>query len=104
MSNILLTMFLPQRKVYLLLPLLLQEHLPSRLWIRLSMGTNSFCIAHQGQRKPVLTIQNIDPFDAANRYWSPGSIKFTDGRFGCNIGINCQPQITAYADTPVLLV
>ena len=43
---------------------------------------------------------NIDPFDAANRYWSPGSIKFTDGRFGCNIGINCQPQITAYADTP----
>lgn len=47
---------------------------------------------------------NIDPFDAANRYWSPGSIKFTDGRFGCNIGINCQPQITAYADTLLLLV
>lgn len=43
---------------------------------------------------------NVDPFDVQNRYWTPGSVKFTDGRFGCNIGINCQPQFTAYADIP----
>ena len=43
---------------------------------------------------------NVDPDDLENRYWYSASSKFTDGRFGCNIGINCHPQITAYADPP----
>lgn len=42
----------------------------------------------------------VDPVDAANRGFSSASTKFTDGRFGCNIGINCYPQITPYADFP----
>lgn len=44
---------------------------------------------------------NIDlenPVDQKNRYWSTAQSKFTDGRIGCNIGINCRPQITPYSD------
>lgn len=41
-----------------------------------------------------------DPTDIANRGFSSASTKFTDGRFGCNIGINCYPQFTPYADWP----
>ena len=43
---------------------------------------------------------NTDPVDLENRYWTSASSKFTDGRFGCNIGINCHPQLTAYCDPP----
>ena len=39
-----------------------------------------------------------DPVDKKNRYWSTVQGKFTDGRIGCNIGINCRPQITPYSD------
>ena len=39
-----------------------------------------------------------NPVDQKNRYWSTVQAKFTDGRIGCNIGINCRPQITPYSD------
>ena len=39
-----------------------------------------------------------NPVDQVNRYWSTAQSKFTDGRIGCNIGINCRPQITPYSD------
>lgn len=39
--------------------------------------------------------------DIKNRYWSSASAKFTDGRLGCNIGINPRPQWTRYADIRV---
>lgn len=42
----------------------------------------------------------VDPVDADNRFFSSASTKFTDGRFGCNLGINCYPQFTPYADIP----
>lgn len=42
-----------------------------------------------------------DPVDIVNRYWDTNSAKFTDGRWGCNIGINNFPQFTPYADIPV---
>lgn len=42
-----------------------------------------------------------DPDDIKNRYWSSASAKFTDGRIGCNIGINPRPQWTRYADLRV---
>ena len=41
-----------------------------------------------------------DKKDLQNRYWTSADAKFTDGRFGCNIGINCYPQYTPYADIP----
>lgn len=37
--------------------------------------------------------------DVNNRYWSSADAKFTDGRLGCNIGINARPQFTRYTDT-----
>lgn len=39
-----------------------------------------------------------DNTDIANRYWSSANAKFTDGRLGCNIGINPRPQFTRYSD------
>lgn len=36
--------------------------------------------------------------DIQNRYWSSANAKFTDGRLGCNIGINPKPQFTRYSD------
>lgn len=42
-----------------------------------------------------------DPVDAINRYWSSASSKYTDGRVGCNIGINPRPQWTRYSDIRV---
>lgn len=39
-----------------------------------------------------------DTADISNRYWSSASAKFTDGRLGCNIGINPRPQFTRYSD------
>lgn len=42
-----------------------------------------------------------DSTDITNRYWSSASAKFTDGRLGCNIGINPRPQWTRYADLRV---
>lgn len=42
-----------------------------------------------------------DSTDVKNRYWTSASAKFTDGRIGCNIGINCRPQWTRYADIRV---
>ncbi len=42
-----------------------------------------------------------DKTDIANRYWSSASSKFTDGRLGCNIGINQRPQWTRYSDIRV---
>ncbi len=39
--------------------------------------------------------------DVKNRYWSSANAKFTDGRLGCNIGINAKPQFTRYSDTRV---
>ena len=42
-----------------------------------------------------------DPVDIVNRYWDTTSAKFTDGRWGCNIGVNTFPQFTPYADIPV---
>lgn len=41
-----------------------------------------------------------DFFDLKNRYWTSAGGKFTDGRFGCNIGVNCHSQFTPYADIP----
>jgi hypothetical protein len=41
-----------------------------------------------------------DKRDAANRYWNSAQRKFTDGRWGCNIGINPPAQFTPYADPP----
>lgn len=41
-----------------------------------------------------------DQVDLQNRYWTSAMGKFTDGRFGCNIGINCHSQFTPYADIP----
>lgn len=38
--------------------------------------------------------------DIKNRYWSSASAKFTDTRLGANLGINCRPQFTPYADIP----
>ena len=43
----------------------------------------------------------IEPVDIINRYWSSASDKFTDTRLGANIGINCRPQFTRYADLRV---
>lgn len=43
----------------------------------------------------------IEPVDIINRYWSSASAKFTDTRLGANIGINCRPQFTRYADLRV---
>lgn len=42
----------------------------------------------------------VDPVDVANAGFSSATTKFTDGRFGCNIGVNCYPQFTPYADFP----
>ena len=42
-----------------------------------------------------------DSDDLKNRYYSSASAKFTDGRIGCNIGINQRPQWTRYADLRV---
>ena len=42
-----------------------------------------------------------DKDDIVNRYWSVASAKFTDGRLGCNIGINPKPQFTRYSDIRV---
>lgn len=42
-----------------------------------------------------------DNTDIKNRYWSSASSKFTDGRLGCNIGINPRPQWTRYSDIRV---
>lgn len=42
----------------------------------------------------------VDPVDIANSGFSSATTKFTDGRFGCNIGVNCYPQFTPYADFP----
>lgn len=39
--------------------------------------------------------------DVKNRYWSSASSKFTDGRLGCNIGVNPRPQWTRYSDIRV---
>ena len=39
--------------------------------------------------------------DIKNRFWSSASSKFTDGRLGCNIGINPRPQWTRYSDIRV---
>lgn len=36
--------------------------------------------------------------DLYNRYKSSAHEKFTDGRLGCNIGINARPQYTRYSD------
>lgn len=36
-----------------------------------------------------------------NRYWSSAAAKFTDSRLGCNIGINCRPQLSPYTDIRV---
>lgn len=36
--------------------------------------------------------------DIKNRYWSSASAKFTDTRFGGNIGINARPQYCWYSD------
>lgn len=41
-----------------------------------------------------------DPDDIKNRSFSGASTKWVDGRFGCNIGVNCHPQFTPYADWP----
>lgn len=41
-----------------------------------------------------------DETDLKNRYWTSAMGKFTDGRFGCNIGVNCFSQFTPYADIP----
>lgn len=49
----------------------------------------------------VLTDDKLtDATDLQNRYWTSAGGKFTDGRFGCNIGVNCHPQFTPYADIP----
>lgn len=42
-----------------------------------------------------------DKDDITNRYWSSASVKFTDTRLGCNIGINSRPQFTPYSDIRV---
>lgn len=39
--------------------------------------------------------------DILNRYYTSASAKFTDGRVGCNIGINQKPQWTRYCDIRV---
>lgn len=39
-----------------------------------------------------------DLSDRTNRYYSSAESKFTDGRLGCNIGINAKPQFTRYSD------
>ena len=46
-------------------------------------------------------ISIADKGDKSNRYWSSAEAKFTDGRLGCNIGINAKPQFTRYSDTRV---
>ena len=38
--------------------------------------------------------------DIKNRFWNTAQRKFTDGRWGCNIGVNAPAQFTAYADPP----
>jgi hypothetical protein len=42
-----------------------------------------------------------DKDDITNRYWSSASVKFTDTRLGCNIGVNSRPQFTPYSDIRV---
>ena len=42
----------------------------------------------------------VERMDVDNRFWTSARSKFTDGKFGCNIGINCHPQFTQYADYP----
>jgi hypothetical protein len=42
-----------------------------------------------------------DGDDIKNRYWSSASVKFTDTRLGCNIGVNARPQFTPYSDIRV---
>jgi hypothetical protein len=39
--------------------------------------------------------------DVYYRYWSRAELKFTDGKMGGNIGINCKPQFTRYSDIRV---
>ena len=43
---------------------------------------------------------DMEEVDAANRYWSSASTKFTDTTLGGSIGINPKPQYTPYADPP----
>lgn len=40
----------------------------------------------------------VEVHDIKNRYRSSAEDKFTDGRLGCNIGINARPQYTRYTD------
>lgn len=42
-----------------------------------------------------------DSDDIKNRYWTSASVKFTDTRLGCNIGVNSRPQFTPYSDIRV---
>lgn len=41
---------------------------------------------------------DLDPMDAANRYFSSAELKFTDTTMGGNLGINSRPQFTRYCD------
>lgn len=41
---------------------------------------------------------DLDPIDAANRYYSSAELKFTDTTMGGNLGVNSRPQFTRYCD------
>lgn len=58
-------------------------------------------IAIGGRSFMVGDVQLPTKTDIKNRYWSSANAKFTDSRLGCNIGINCRPQITPYSDIRV---
>ena len=55
-------------------------------WVR-----SAFILADDGWTEQI---------DVQNRFWNTAQRKFTDGRWGCNIGINAPAQFTPYADPP----
>lgn len=46
----------------------------------------------------MLSGADLNPMDAANRYFSSAELKFTDTTMGGNLGVNSRPQFTRYCD------
>lgn len=49
----------------------------------------------------LLSDEKLNKIDRANRYWSTANWKFTDTRYGGNIGVNAKPQFNRYSDIRV---
>lgn len=67
-----------------------------------SEGTSDITLDEQWLRNAFVLPANDfnESIDLDNRYWTSAMSKYTDGGFGCNIGINPKPQFCAYTDYP----